>query len=276
MPALRVATWNAEGMFVAGTKTRRAGPHDAVTVLRQLEADIVVIPEFGRLSDLTPETEAAIRRLGYELITLAYDEPRSPGLGFAIASRLPVQRTYVHSLSGSARQALEIVCVDSQGKELHVIGVHLDDRSEAGRMNEMRSLAEVIDRLLRERVIVMGDFNAMHRDAWFAKLARSRAGRIATVSVLHTLTRSMAERVREMAIGSTIEYLLQKTHLHDTDTGRQRTISAKQAGLEWAPAVRLAKIDWIFASSQFHTKHYRVLRDVGSDHRPVVATLEYE
>lgn len=78
-----------------------------------------------------------------------------------------------------------------------------------------------------------------------------------------------------MAMGTTIAYLLKETTLHDLDTKNRRTISGKQRGLEWIPAVRLAKIDWIFGSKQFRTLSYRIMRDVGSDHRPVLAKIQY-
>ncbi len=275
MSHLRVVTWNAEGMFVADTKTRRATPHDALSVIKKLDADIVVIPEFGRLSDLEDAIETTIRALGYETTTLAYDEPRTPGLGFAILSRLPVVQTTIHELRGSKRQLLEVLCHDERGDKIRVFGVHLDDKSEEGRLKEIASVCEIVGRHPGDHTLVMGDFNAMHRDAWFARVARSSASRHITTHIPHQLMRSMAERVCEMALGTTIEYLLQHTELHDMDPSHRLTISSKQAGLEWMPAWRLAKIDWIFGDQSLHTLRYRVSADVGSDHRPVLAEIEY-
>lgn len=275
MSWLTVVTWNAEGMFVVGTKTRRALPPQAIEILRDLDGDIVVVPEFGRLADLDSATESAIRELGYELVTLAYDEPRTPGLGFAVMSRLPVRESHAHVLTGSKRQLLEVVCQDADGKSLRVFGAHLDDRSEAGRLREITSIADIVTRYADEPVLLAGDFNAMHRDAWFARMMRTRTVRHVSRRIPHTLVRSMATRVGEMALGTTIAYLLEHTRLHDLDPGRQRTISARQAGLERAPSWRLAKIDWVFGSEHIRTVDYRVLGDVGSDHRPVRAILEY-
>lgn len=275
MSSLRVATWNAEGMFVEGTKTRRATPHDGISALKLLDADIVVIPEFGRLAELRPETRTAIEALGYEITTMMYDEPRTPGLGFAILSRLPVVRATPHTLADSRRQLLEVVCCDADGLRLHIFGAHFDDRSEAGRMNEVRGVGEILSHREGERVLLLGDFNAMYKDAVFAKLARSRAAHMFSRRVRHHLMKSMAQRVHEMAIGTTIEYLLMHTLLHDLDPGHKRTISGKQSGLEWVPSWRLAKIDWIFGSHHFHTQRYRVFADAGSDHRPVCADITY-
>ena len=64
MIPVRVATWNAEGMFVDGTKTRRAGSHDALRALESLDADIVVVPEFGKLAELKESVKLAIKALG--------------------------------------------------------------------------------------------------------------------------------------------------------------------------------------------------------------------
>jgi len=276
MSRLTVATWNAEGMFVEGTKTRRASPHDAIETLKKLDADVVVVPEFGRLSDLLDEIHTTIEALGYELVTLAYDEPRTPGLGFAIMSRLPIVQTEVHALQDSARQLLEIVCHNEDGARIHIFGAHLDDRSEQGRLTEITAIADIINRHHDEHILLLGDFNAMHKDSWFAKMARSALARHLSRRVSHELIRSMADRVHEMALGTTIEYLLRHTSLHDLDPGRKRTISSKQAGLEWVPSWRLAKIDWIFGSKQFKTVSYHVLPDAGSDHRPVKTVLEYD
>lgn len=275
MNHLSVVTWNAEGMFVDGTKTRRGTPHNAIATLRRLNADIVVIPEFGRIADLEDAHMAAIQALGYEVTLIAYDEPRSPGLGFAILSRLDVIATYIHDLPGSKRQMLEIRCKDADGVHLRILGVHLDDRSEEGRLNEVTTVCEIVNSETNIPTILLGDFNAMHRDSWFARIARSRPARHLSHRVPHSLVKSMAQRVHEMALGTTVDYLLTHTKLHDLDPGRKRTISGKQAGLEWLPAWRLAKIDWIFASKQVTTLHYHVLRDQGSDHRPVKADVQY-
>lgn len=262
-------------MFVDGTKTHRGTPHDAITTLRKLDADIVVVPEFGRIADLEDAHIAAIESLGYEIVLNAYDEPRTPGLGFAILSRFPILETCVHELPGSRRQLIELRYKDAQGVRVRVLGVHLDDRSEEGRLTEITTVCDIVNAEVEMPTLLLGDFNAMHHDSWFARIARSQPAHGFSRQVRHKLLRSMADRVHEMALGTTVDYVVSHTALHDLDPGRQRTISGKQAGLEWLPAWRLAKIDWIFGSRQFKTIRYRVLRDSGSDHRPVRAELEY-
>lgn len=275
MSRLTIVTWNAEGMFVDGTKTHRGTPHDAITTLCKLDADIVVVPEFGRIAGLEDAHIAAIESLGYEIVLNAYDEPRTPGLGFAILSRFPILETCVHELPGSRRQLIELRYKDAQGARIRVLGVHLDDRSEEGRLTEITTVCDIVNAEVEMPTVLLGDFNAMHHDSWFARIARSQPAHGFSRQVRHKLLRSMADRVHEMALGTTVDYVVSHTALHDLDPGRQRTISGKQAGLEWLPAWRLAKIDWIFGSRQFKTIRYRVLRDSGSDHRPVRAELEY-
>ena len=275
MTKLRVVTWNAEGMFVEGSKTRRALPHDALAVLRKLKADFVVVPEFGNIATAHEEILLAIRSLGYEISLAAYDDERSPGVGMAILSRLPVTSALRHALPETGRPYIELHARDEAGEQIRVIGVHLDDRAEDTRLKQIVAVISSVNGDISAPTLVMGDFNAMHEKSLFARVARSSiAGRLASL-VRHEQLRSVAGRVHEMGYGTTINTMLNDTKLRDLDTKHRRTISAKQAGLEWAPALRLAKIDWIFGSKQFKVIGYRVLRDVGSDHRPVVADLQY-
>ena len=275
MKRLRIVTWNAEGMFVEGSKTRRALPHMALAVLRQLNADVVVIPEFGNIGAVHEETVLAIRSLGYQLSLAAYDDDRSPGIGIAVLSRLPVVSESQHALPETDRPYLELHCRDESGEILRVIGVHLDDRSEDIRMKQIVAVADSVNAHSTLPTLVMGDFNAMHEGSLFARVARSSIAGNLTTRVRHEQLASIAARVHEMAFGTTINYLLEHTSLRDLDTKHRRTISAKQAGLEWAPALKLAKIDWIFASKQLRALNYKVMHDVGSDHRPVVVDLHY-
>lgn len=276
MHRLRVVTWNAEGMFVRGTKTRRAGPHDAIKVLKQLEADIIVVPEFGRLEGLEERIRNAIGSLGYQLIEVAYDDQsmtERDATAMAVLSRFPVSLVKLHKFGG-VRNAVEIRATTG-GRELRVYGVHLDDKTEATRLSQVEDLAASIAKDPHVPTLALGDFNAMRRSSGFARLSRSRLARGMSQRVPHQQLKAIAIRLNQMALGTTIEYIEKHTHLRSLDPGHKLTISGRQAGLEWVPALRLAKIDWIFGSKQFHILKYRVHRDVGSDHRPVVADIEF-
>lgn len=275
MTKLRVVTWNAEGMFVEGSKTRRALPHDALTVLRQLDADIIVVPEFGNLGKLRDEIAVAIHALGYQLALAPYDDVRAKGVGIAILSRLPVVLERQHRLTETNRSCLEIHCRGGAGEILRIVGVHLDDRSEEIRMSQIQAVTDIINTHQSMPTLLLGDLNAMHYDSRFARMVRSTVAGTVARHLHHELLSSIATRVHEMGYGTTIRYIDEHTSLRDLDTKHRRTISARQAGLEWMPSLRLAKIDWIFGSAHFKVLRYRVMRDVGSDHRPVVVDLTY-
>ncbi|MGB4761964.1 MAG: endonuclease/exonuclease/phosphatase family protein [Candidatus Saccharimonas sp.] len=275
MSRLRVVTWNAEGMFVRGAKTQRATPHDAIKTLKLLEADVVVVPEFGKLEGLETPIRNAIGSLGYQLIEVAYDDSsitERDASAMAVLSRLPVKLVKIHKFGG-VRNAVEVHVVVGE-RVVRVYGLHLDDKVEETRLRQVEDLTASIERDARIPTLAMGDFNAMRRSSGFARLSRSWLARHASERVRHKQLKAIAVRLRQMALGTTIEYLEKHTHLRSLDPGHKLTISGRQAGLEWVPHVRLAKIDWIFGSHQFRVVRYRVFRDVGSDHRPVIADIE--
>jgi endonuclease/exonuclease/phosphatase family metal-dependent hydrolase len=268
---LRVVTWNAEGMFVSGSMTRRATPLDAVATLKRLKGDIVVIPEFGMLDKITEATDVSIRGLGYERISMVYRDSRAHGSGLAILSRLPIVDSLVVPIGET--KGIVSARIETPEGDIRVVGIHLDDRSERLRLVEVDEIVEYLRSLPTLPTLMMGDFNAMSQTSRFARMARGHVGHIAEELVGHATLRSVIARVREMALGSTIERIERETNLRSLDPGLKRTISARQRGLEFIPAIRLAKIDWIFASPEVKTTSYRVRGDVGSDHRPVVADI---
>lgn len=279
MHVLRVATWNAEGMFVAGSMTRRASPHDAIKAIKKLDADVVMIPEFGVKGGLEEPIRIAIHSLGYQIIEAPYDDPSMPShvpknYEMAILTRLPLRSHTLHHFKNSGRVFIEAMIELPHGKDiLRVFGIHLDDKKESLRLEQMNQLVKLINKPHVGETVVLGDFNAMGPRSVAAKfLGAKTIGRIGSHLPGKQL-RSMSERVNQMAIGTTIKLLAEKTELYDLDPGHHFTISAKQSGLEWAPKVRLAKIDWIFGTKNITTITYKVLPDAGSDHRPVRASL---
>lgn len=269
---LRVMSWNAEGMFVEGSMTRRASPDDALAVLREVGADVVVVPEFGVFERMSEKTSSAIAALGYTMEQFVYGDERGRGTGLAILSRLPIESRQRIAMN-EFKSALEVV-VAREHQNIRIIGVHLDDRTEAGRLAETEQLVAHIGSRKPLPTLMMGDFNAMDGSTFFARIARGICGDIAVQIVRNEQLSSVVSRVREMALGTTIRYIESQTHLRNLDPKFRRTISAKQRGLEWLPAFRLAKIDWVFGSPEVAVKRYRVLRDVGSDHRPIVVDIE--
>ncbi len=282
MSTLRVVTWNAEGMFAPhgmkargelyAKQTRRAKVHRAIRTLQKLDADIVVIPEFGTAGMLKPAHRIAIQSLGYTITECEYDDRYHPPITIAVLSRLNVKHTATHRL-GNIRNNTEVV-LDDNGTNIHVFAIHLDDLNELNRLEQVKDLVKLVN-TVKGPVLTMGDFNAMAHESRFARVVRFKwTGRMSR-ALRHKQLQAVVIRVHEMARGTTIAYILKNTQLRDMDTKHRRTISGRQAGLEWMPSLKLAKIDWIFGSHHFNTRSYSVMHDVGSDHRPVVAELEY-
>ena len=274
---LRVVTWNAEGMFIEGSLTRRAKPHDAIETVKRLKADIVVVPEFGMLNSLSVPIQTAIHSLGYDIVEVPYDDIPIPAhvptdYGMAVLTKLPILSKKIHRL-GTTRSSVELQ-LRLQNHAIRVFGIHLDDQSEVSRLSQIADLSALINNDKKIPTLVMGDYNAMIRQSNVARIARSRLAKAAASRVPHNTIRSMAVRFSEMAYGTTIDYLVSSTNVVDLDPTHQRTVSAKNNDLPWAPSVRMAKIDWIFGSPSITATHYRVLPDVGSDHRPVLAILD--
>ncbi|HSW90688.1 MAG TPA: endonuclease/exonuclease/phosphatase family protein [Candidatus Saccharimonadales bacterium] len=270
---LRVVTWNAEGMFVAGSNTRRATPQMAIATIKRLNADVVFIPEFGNTDAIEEATLMALRALGYEIVFFSYGHSWLGSYGAALLSRLPLKSYLIHHFTNTQRPFIEAT-VDDNGTLLRIVGIHLDDRSEALRLQQVPEVAKVVNQNDSLPVIVLGDFNAMHASSKFARAVRARPLYYAARLFPHTQLRGMGSRVSEMGRGTAITELLKRTDLHDLDGLHRRTISAKQSGLEWMPAWRLAKIDWIFGSKGIKAVSYKISSDVGSDHRPVIAELD--
>ena len=260
-------------MFVAGSRTRRASPHDGIAVIKRLNADIIFIPEFSNTSPVDESVTDALRALGYTLITYLYEQPECSSFVAAFLTRLPLRSHVLHSFTNTQRQFIETRITLGSGI-FRVIGVHLDDRSEELRLAQVPELASLINQDNTIPTIVLGDFNAMPASALFSRIARLRFVSYIARNLPSEILRSTGARVAQMAVGTTIPTLLRTTKFHDLDLGQRATISAKQEGFEWLPSIRLAKIDWIFGSSQISTLQYRVLPDVGSDHRPVLAILD--
>ena len=276
MHTLRIATWNAEGMFVSNSMTKRASPHDAIRTIKMLDADLIVIPEFGVHGTLEQPIRTTLHSLGYEIVELPYEDKTMPNhvpknYEMAVLSRLPITSRVTNRLGGT-RNSVELTAT-FDGHELRIFGIHLDDKTEASRMAQVKDLARLINGNVETPTLLIGDFNAMAKASQFARLMRSAFARQVTKSISHEQLKSITKRLHDMALGTTLEYLFDQTHLIDFDPGRQHTLSGKQAGLEWMPSIRLAKIDWILGSRHFSVESYKIIKDVGSDHRPVLATV---
>lgn len=267
----KILSWNAEGAFVLGSKTRRAVPEQAIETLEKLETDIAVIPEFGDYERIDPVVLQKLGEIGYD-ITLA-DYADGTGMSMALLSRLPVLNK-IEARFADLRSMPTVDVCDNRGEELRIVGVHLDDAREE---NRLRQAADLVEFLAGSRVptVVAGDFNAMDSKTWFARLCRTGLVESVRSSDPERKFGYVAQRLSEMALGTTIDYLRENTSLKNCDPHQiQPTISARQRGFEWLPSWRLAKIDWTFCSPALHPSNYQVHPDAGSDHRPITFTID--
>lgn len=163
----------------------------------------------------------------------------------------------------------------SADESLRILGVHLDDRTETLRLQQAAQLIAMVESG-EMPTMIMGDLNAMDRNSKFARFVRSDIAQDIGKQFSSEKLRSVATRVGEMALGTTLDVFTKSGRLRDLDSNASPTVSAKQAGLEWMPSVALAKIDWMLASQDISETDYRVWRDIGSDHRPVVADIQVQ
>jgi len=271
---MRVVSWNLEGRLSQLASDSRGTPEKIVAAIAVFDADILVHPEaFGMDPAVAPEIEESLRRLGYKSVSVAYDDAISrgekamvPNPHLRIMSRLPIISHEVIRPS-NMRSMVSVTLHDPMSNQnIRVIGIHLDDRSETLRLQQVGPLIEYINSSPLP-TLMMGDFNAMPPCTFKSSLIHSTAFRELAGLIPHPHMRYTVERLSDMASGTTISTILRQTRLQNTDPGFQPTTTPKMRKMEWMPSIRFAKIDWIFVSPDISYKNVAVSRDLGSDHR---------
>ena len=271
---MKIVSWNLEGRLSPLSRDGRGTPEAIVAAIKQLDADIIVNPEaFGTDPAISPVIERALTGLGYESRSVAYDDAISRGEKAAVTnphlrvmSRLPI-KSYEVIRPGDVRNMVAVRVHDpASNRELRVIGVHLDDRSEELRLRQVTPLIEYINSS-DIPTVMMGDCNAMPPDTFKSRFVHSALFRGIATIVMHEHMRYTLTRLSEMATGTTIASLLRETNLQNTDSHYHPTTTPKMRRMEWMPSIRFAKIDWIFASPGIEYKNFSVSADLGSDHR---------
>lgn len=271
---MKIVSWNLEGRLSDLASNERGTPEKIVAALKELDADVLVHPEaFGADKPVSAETESALRVLGYSWQSVDYDDLIERGEKAAvprphmmILSRLPIKR-FETIRPGNLRNMLVVWVEDpATGREVRVIGVHLEDREEQLRLKQVGPLVEYISSSDMPTVMA-GDFNAMPPDAFRSRLIHSGLFRDPARLMPHAHMRYTMGRLSEMATGTTIATILRETNLVNTDPKLQPTTTPKMRKMEWLPSVRLAKIDWMFVSPDVAYRNFHVSDDLGSDHR---------
>lgn len=271
---MKIASWNIEGRLSNLATDERGTPEKIVAAIRELDADILVHPEaFGTDPEVTDAIKAALGGLGYVCTSVAYDDLVSrggkavvPNPHLMIMSRVPI---ISHEIirPGNLRNMLAVQVTDPEtGKQLRVIGIHLEDREEVLRLKQITPLIEYINDS-DVATVMMGDFNAMPPNTFKSRLIHSGVVRDPATLIPHKHMRYVIQRLSDMASGTTIAKLMKETRLVNTDPSLQSTTTPKMRRMEWMPSIPFAKIDWIFVSPDIEYENLAVSPDLGSDHR---------
>jgi endonuclease/exonuclease/phosphatase family metal-dependent hydrolase len=184
-----------------------------------------------------------------------------------LLSKLPVEKFDIIRL-GDFRNAFSAQ-IQHKDQSFRIFGIHLDDRQESTRLEQINDLEKIINQS-KLPTIVVGDFNAMHGDdIWPASFLRSQPVKILAKHILPVISL----RAIEMATGSTLKLLQTATGLTDADPQHHPTTTPKMRGQEWLPSVRLIQIDHIFVSKNIKVNNFKIMPDGGADHRAIVAEL---
>lgn len=175
--AFEVAVWNSKDSWGDQERYEKALEH-----VKRIDADVVVLPEAyaeDADSEAIVRSKAALESEGYEVFPTPYGDTdgRRDRHFLMMLSRL---KGNFAVLDLGTRQAIKLQMSDeSSEKSVSLYGVHLDDRRESTRLKQTRAvvadhLRANADNIWTEKaIVVMGDLNALHRDAPDAGLLRS-------------------------------------------------------------------------------------------------------
>lgn len=278
---LKIASWNIEGRLSTFSKSGRGTPTHILAGIRDQSADILLLVEaFDETLGIAPHVTLALEALGYTSYDVPYNdtgpERVDPALSqpvLRLLSRVPVEGIQ-HIRLGNLRNALIAKIIDPQtGRHIRLIGVHLDDRAESLRLEQLGDLIPIINNSELPTVMV-GDYNAMHGRGRIARLLRSWLVR-SFVRCLPTLSlRDFGKRAMEMATGTTISALLSETNLSDADSRHRPTTTPKVRQHSWLPSVRMLDLDHMLVSEAIIVSDFTIVRrDGGSDHRAISAHI---
>jgi endonuclease/exonuclease/phosphatase family metal-dependent hydrolase len=274
---LKIASWNIEGRLTNDDISARSTPDSIISEIKKINADILVLPEaHNNLALENLNSRKKLEALGYKIHSVKYndDTPRRPeafykDLSIALLSKLPVEKFEIIRPADQRSLILANIKIKND-KSIRVIGLHLDDRSEKIRINQINGLIPIISSQ-QTPTIIMGDFNAMHgEDLWPAKFLRSSIIKF----LAKIFSKKLGVRATEMAIGTTIKSLEKNTNLPDADPNHRPTTTPKIRNYNYLPSIRLMQIDHIFTSPEIKISNFQIAADGGSDHRAISANIK--
>lgn len=271
---MKIASWNIEGRLSDITLKKR-GSDNILKTIKDIDADILVLLEaHSEISfDNLASQKEKLKKMGYSINSVPYEDDmatRSDSIikrsSLILLSKLPIQKFEIIRLA-NLRNALMATIGG-----FRIIGLHLDDRLELTRLNQMKDLVSIIGKS-NAPTIVMGDFNAMHgTNLWPAGFLRNRPIRLMSKFIFPAIS----IKAVEMARGEALQLLQDSTNLIDADPRHQPTTTPKMRGREWLPSIRLIQIDHIFASKNIQIKNFQISVDGGADHRAIIADVDID
>jgi len=285
---IKIASWNIEGRLAPYASIGRGSPSHILESIEELNADILLLVEaYGTDQEkdipIGPEIDKKLQDLGYTIKDVDYDEggdiridPAEYKPRFRLLYRNSVKGITVIRLA-KLRNALVVTCIDeATNTAFRFIGIHLDDRSEALRQNQLTDLIPIINSS-RVPTIMMGDYNAMHGTTLRAHIIKLRLIKTLLTHVpIHKHIRYVFKRTIEMANGSTLGSIESETGLYDVDKKKRPTATMKMRPHEWMPSIRLIDIDHMFISEDVIVNSFVISKfDGGSDHRIISANISF-
>lgn len=277
---MKILAWNIEGRLSPFATTGRGTPEHILSEIAWHDADVAILLEASEGTNVAPEIDVALRALGYKIYTARYDDKgdrryaaeQDPTV--MLLSRFPVSGV-VRPRYGDVRNGLVVDVYDPRVQvTFRVFGIHLDDRSEANRILQIRDIIKEVNES-PHLVVLGGDFNAMHDEDLKARLLRLvfRPQFTRFVPSYHVV--DIVNRLYEMAQGNTLAILEDKTGLGDVDQSFRATSTPKLRGqMMWLPSVRMIQIDHFYIPLTVEAHHFQIAHDGGSDHRAISAYLQ--
>lgn len=163
MSPLRIATYNIHSCV---GNDRRYDPARILTVLREIDADIVALQEVGGYpADGGEQIDFFAEQLGMSAVSGLYLRRRRVQFGNALLARGEIRVTDQINLSVSRlepRSAIDAV-VEIRGASLRVIATHLG-LLPRDRRRQVDLLAAVLELRAAPLTVLMGDFNIFGRE----------------------------------------------------------------------------------------------------------------
>lgn len=270
---VRVAGYN-----VCAALSEEARAAYAVEDIKQLDSDIVVLPEAAKNYRICDGVTQELEGEGYTILQYDYNdiyEPYDtrPALSFLLLSRLAVD-SQVYETGIRRYAALGVTETDKD--PLTMVAVHLDDRSESGRLQMVQDVQDNPDINLSSHSAMVGDYNALHSRDIKARMYRSKVfGGVARV-MPHQRIGYAGERLHEMGLGKTMDNLVEQAGLEDADPWHRSTmLLGRTAVLGQMDRIMYSRHDTLARDFTRHIDSRRRAARV-SDHIPISATIHLD